>query len=278
MTVKIEDLRYVVTLEDLTGVRENSVTYYIGEGISDSGTVTGGSVTQMVDSTKSWVPNQFAPAVVVAGKPASSYHLVRVSDGKRWAIVSNTSTTLTITSNGVVPSGSYQIRTNRGLPIDVGCMSMDFSYKNFTDPRNQPNKDISESYSERKGEVSVSGINNPDIVLDCVLNLTEDLNQGYSISGSDRPNVWRIDYQFLFKLATVPTVLYLRDWQSSVASDGKTPISILMTDNAAFVTEDPVYTNGMPVTVQGVTGIKRSITDSEKGQVLRFKIELSEDK
>jgi len=186
--------------------------------------------------------------------------------------------TLTDVNGFTIDSTNYKIA--EGFPVSLNVVSFTKAYKNKIDPRSQPNKLISlvsgvaTKFSDRKGEINYSGLENPAITLSGLIQIGAE--NGF-VAGSTKIKV--INLQLLHDFATIPNVYYLKDYYGS--DNPKLPIEGLINYDDFFTkwqaTPSKVYTSkGMPVVITSCTISKPYTT--EKGLVVDFNMNLVEAK
>lgn len=158
----------------------------------------------------------------------------------------------------------------KGVPVNLLAESVTYGWKRFGDVKQAPNKDPATSYDGKKADNTMVGIDNPDVVIDCVLDLRDD-NVGTTMQGE---YIRKMDFKTLFDFMTTQNVYYLKDWWG-IPAEGKTPIQTLVNSTDMFGNE--IYKSaGMPVVIDQAPNLTRDLT--EGGFLIRFKMQFKEDR
>lgn len=158
----------------------------------------------------------------------------------------------------------------KGVPINLLADNITYGWKRFGDSKQAPNKSADLSFDNKKADNTMVGIDNPDIVIECVLDLRDD-TVGYTQQGE---YIRKMDFKTLFDFITTPNVYYLKDWWG-VPAEGKTPIQTLV--NADDIFGNEIYkSSGMPVVIDQAPNLTRDL--SQGGFLIRFKLQLKEDR
>lgn len=171
--------------------------------------------------------------------------------------------------------GQY-LPPTKGVPINLLAEDITYGWKRFGDVKQAPNKSPDISFDNKKADNTMVGIDNPDVVITCVLDLRDD-TVGYTQQGE---YIRKMDFKTLFDFMTTPNVYYLKDWWG-VPAEGKTPIQTLINSTDIFGNEiyPPIgggVRPGMPVVIDQAPNLTRDL--SEGGFLIRFKLQLKEDK
>jgi len=158
----------------------------------------------------------------------------------------------------------------KGVPVNLLAESISYGWKRFGDVKQAPNKSPDISFDNKKADNTMVGIDNPDVVITCVLDLRDDT------VGTTMQNefIRKMDFKTLFDFLTTPNVYYLKDWWG-IPAEGRTPIQTLINSQDLF--ENEIYgPEGMPVVIDQAPNLSRDL--SEGGFLIRFNLQLKEDK
>jgi hypothetical protein len=168
------------------------------------------------------------------------------------------------------PGEEEYLPPTKGVPVNLLAEDITYGWKRFGDIKQAPNKSPDISYDNKKADNTMVGIDNPDIVIECVIDLRDD-TVGTTMQGE---YIRKMDFKTLFDFISTPNVYYLKDWWG-VPADGKTPIQTLINSDDIFGNE--IYESaGMPVVIDQAPNLTRDL--SQGGFLIRFKLQLKEDR